>query len=137
MEEKMKRNNEPNEVILLDAVRAIIALDTVRDAIGAEDFDMLSLCSPYMPPLVSAFNELVELAAVSLGFQEVSVNGIKKLTKGTHLNDDYFEIFRDEFTRMIYLCRNDTIMLHNIFECFVKHDKKAMASVAEHFVYSL
>ena len=28
MEEKMKRNNEPNEVILLDAVRAIIALDT-------------------------------------------------------------------------------------------------------------
>ena len=98
---------------------------------------MLSLCSPYMPPLVCAFNELVELAAVSLGFQEVSVNGIKKLTKGTHLNDDYFEIFRDEFTRMIYLCRNDTIMLHNIFECFVKHDKKAMASVAEHFVYSL
>ena len=39
MEEKMKRNNEPNEVILLDAVRAIIALDTIRDAIGAEDFD--------------------------------------------------------------------------------------------------
>ena len=136
MEEKMNRN-EPNEFVLLDTVKAINALDTVRVGIGAEDFDMLSLCSPYMPPLVSAFNELVELAAVSLGFQEVSVNGIKKLTKGTHLNDDYFEIFRDEFTRMIYLCRNDTIMLHNIFECFVKHDKKAMASVAEHFVYSL
>ncbi len=134
MEEK---RNEPNELILLDTVKAINALDAVRVGIGAEDFDMLSLCSPYMPPLVSAFNELVELAAVSLGFQEISVNGIKKLTKGTHLNDDYFEIFRDEFTRMIYLCRNDTIMLHNIFECFVKHDKKAMASVAEHFVYSL
>ena len=87
--------------------------------------------------MVSAFNELVELAAVSLGFQKVSVNGIKKFTKGSHLNDDYFEIFRDEFTRMIYLCRNDTVMLHHIFECFVKHDKKAMATVAEHFVYSL
>ena len=136
MEEKMNRN-EPSEVVLLDTVKAINALDAVRIGIGAEDFDMLSLCSPYMPPLVSAFNELVELVAVSLGFQEVSVNGIKKLTKGSHLNDDYFEIFRDEFTRMIYLCRNDTIMLHNIFECFVKHDKKAMASVAEHFVYSL
>ena len=136
MEEKMNRN-EPNEFVLLDTVKAINALDTVRVGIGAEDFDMLSLCSPYMPPLVSAFNELVELAAVSLGFQEVSVNGIKKFTKGSHLNDDYFEIFRDEFTRMIYLCRNDTVMLHNIFECFVKHDKKAMATVAEHFVYSL
>ena len=136
MEEKMNRN-EPNEFVLLDTVKAINALDTVRVGIGAEDFDMLSLCSPYMPPLVSAFNELVELGAVSLGFQEVSVNGIKKFTKGSHLNDDYFEIFRDEFTRMIYLCRNDTIMLHNIFECFVKHDKKAMAAVAEHFVYSL
>ena len=136
MEEKMNRN-EPNEFVLLDTVKAINALDTVRVGIGAEDFDMLSLCSPYMPPLVSAFNELVELAAVSLGFQEVSVNGIKKFTKGSHLNDDYFEIFRDEFTMMIYLCRNDTIMLHNIFECFVKHDKKAMATVAEHFVYSL
>ena len=136
MEEKMNRN-EPNEFVLLDTVKAINALDAVRVGIGAEDFDMLSLCSPYMPPLVCAFNELVELAAVSLGFQEVSVNGIKKFTKGSHLNDDYFEIFRDEFTRMIYLCRNDTIMLHNIFECFVKHDKKAMAAVAEHFVYSL
>lgn len=136
MEEKMNRN-EPNEFVLLDTVKAINALDTVRVGIGAEDFDMLSLCSPYMPPLVSAFNELVELAAVSLGFQEVTVNGIKKFTKGSHLNDDYFEIFRDEFTRMIYLCRNDTVMLHHIFECFVKHDKKAMAAVAEHFVYSL
>jgi hypothetical protein len=136
MEGKMKRN-EPNELILLDTVKAINALDAVRVGIGAEDFDMLSLCSPYMPPLVCAFNELIELAAVSLGFQEVSVNGIKKFTKGNHLNDDYFEIFRDEFTRMIYLCRNDTVMLHNIFECFVKHDKKAMAAVAEHFVYSL
>ena len=136
MEEKMNRN-EPNEFVLLDTVKAINALDTVRVGIGAEDFDMLSLCSPYMPPLVSAFNEFVELAAVSLGFQEVSVNGIKKFTKGSHLNDDYFEIFRDEFTRMIYLCRNDTVMLHHIFECFVKHDKKAMAAVAEHFVYSL
>ena len=136
MEEKM-RGNEPSEAILLDTVKTINELDKVRVAIGAEDFDMLSLCSPYMPPLVSAFNELVELAAVSLGFQEVSVNGIKKFTKGSHLNDDYFEIFRDEFTRMIYLCRNDTVMLHHIFECFVKHDKKAMAAVAEHFVYSL
>lgn len=136
MEGKMKRN-EPNELILLDTVKAINALDAVRVGIGAEDFDMLSLCSPYMPPLVCAFNELIELAAVSLGFQEVSVNGIKKFTKGSHLNDDYFEIFRDEFTRMTYLCRNDTVMLHNIFECFVKHDKKAMATVAEHFVYSL
>ena len=52
-------------------------------------------------------------------------------------NDDYFEILRDEFTRMIYLCRNDTVMLHNIFECFVKHDKKAMATVAKDFIYSL
>ena len=136
MEGKMKRN-EPNELILLDTVKAINALDAVRVGIGAEDFDMLSLCSPYMPPLVCAFNELIELAAVSLGFQEVSVNGIKKFTKGSHLNDDYFEIFRDEFTRMIYLCRNDTVMLHHIFECFVKHDKKAMATVAEHFMYSL
>ena len=121
MEEKM-RGNEPSEAILLDTVKTINELDKVRVAIGAEDFDMLSLCSPYMPPLVSAFNELVELAAVSLGFQKVSVNGIKKFTKGSHLNDDYFEIFRDEFTRMIYLCRNDTVMLHHIFECFVKHD---------------
>ena len=136
MEEKMKRN-EPSEAILLDTVKTINELDKVRVAIGAEDFDMLSLCSPYMPPLVCAFNELIELAATSLGFQEISVNGIKKFTKGCHLNDDYFEIFRDEFTRMIYLCRNDTVMLHNIFECFVKHDKKAMAAVAEHFVYSL
>ena len=136
MEEKMKRN-EPSEAILLDTVKTINELDKVRVAIGAEDFDMLSLCSPYMPPLVCAFNELIELAATSVGFQEISVNGIKKFTKGCHLNDDYFEIFRDEFTRMIYLCRNDTIMLHNIFECFVKHDKKAMATVAEHFVYSL
>ena len=136
MEEKM-RGNEPSEAILLDTVKTINELDKVRVAIGAEDFDMLSLCSPYMPPLVSAFNELVELAAGSLGFQKVSVNGIKKFTKGSHLNDDYFEIFRDEFTRMIYLCRNDTVMLHHIFECFVKHDKKAMATVAEHFVYSL
>ena len=136
MEEKM-RGNEPSEAILLDTVKTINELDKVRVAIGAEDFDMLSLCSPYMPPLVSAFNELVELAAVSLGFQKVCVNGIKKFTNGSHLNDDYFEIFRDEFTRMIYLCRNDTVMLHHIFECFVKHDKKAMATVAEHFVYSL
>jgi hypothetical protein len=136
MEEKMKRN-EPSEVVLLDTVKAINALDAVRIGIGAEDFDMLSLCSPYMPPLVCAFNELIELAATSLGFQEMSVNGIKKFTKGSHLNDDYFEIFRDEFTRMIYLCRNDTVMLHHIFECFVKHDKKAMATVAKDFIYSL
>ena len=136
MEEKMNRN-EPNEFVLLDTVKAINALDTVRVGIGAEDFDMLSLCSPYMPPLVCAFNELIELAATSLGFQEMSVNGIKKFTKGSHLNDDYFEIFRDEFTRMIYLCRNDTVMLHHIFECFVKHDKKAMATVAKDFIYSL
>ena len=136
MEEKMKRN-EPSEVVLLDTVKAINALDAVRIGIGAEDFDMLSLCSPYMPPLVCAFNELIGLAATSLGFQEVSVNGIKKFTKGSHLNDDYFEIFRDEFTRMIYLCRGDTVMLHNIFECFVKHDKKAMATVAKDFIYSL
>ena len=134
MEEK---RNEPNELILLDTVKAINALDAVRVGIGAEDFDMLSLCSPYMPPLVCAFNELIELAAVSLGFQEVSVNGIKKFTKGSHLNDDYFEIFRDEFTRMIYLCRHDTVMLHHLFECFVKHDRDAMGAVAEHFVYSL
>lgn len=136
MEEKMNRN-EPSEAILLDTVKTINELDKVRVAIGAEDFDMLSLCSPYMPPLVCAFNELIELAATSLGFQEVSVNGIKKFTKGCHLNDDYFEISKEEFTAMIYLCRNDTVMLHNIFECFVKHDKKAMATVAEHFVYSL
>ena len=136
MDEKM-RGNEPSEAILLETVKPINELDKVRVAIGAEDFDMFSLCSPYMPPLVCAFNELIELAATSLGFQEISVNGIKKFTKGCHLNDDYFEIFRDEFTRMIYLCRNDTVMLHNIFECFVKHDKKAMAAVAEHFVYSL
>ena len=136
MEGKMKRN-EPNELILLDTVKAINALDAVRVGIGAEDFDMLSLCSPYMPPLVCAFNELIELAALSLGFQEVSVNGIKKFTKGSHLNDDYFEIFRDEFTRMIYLCRHDTVMLHHLFECFVKHDRDAMGAVAEHFVYSL
>lgn len=136
MEEKMKRN-EPSEVVLLDTVKAINALDAVRIGIGAENFDMLSLCSPYMPPLVCAFNELIELAATSLGFQEMSVNGIKKFTKGSHLNDDYFEIFRDEFTRMIYLCRNDTVMLHHIFECFVKHDKKAMATVAKDFIYSL
>ena len=136
MEGKMKRN-EPNELILLDTVKAINALDAVRVGIGAEDFDMLSLYSPYMPPLVCAFNELIELAAVSLGFQEVSVNGIKKFTKGSHLNDDYFEIFRDEFTRMIYLCRHDTVMLHHLFECFVKHDRDAMGAVAEHFVYSL
>ena len=136
MEEKM-RGNEPSEVVLLDTVKTINELDKVRVGIGAEDFDMLSLCSPYMPPLVCAFNELIELAAMSVGFQEISVNGIKKFTKGCHLNDDYFEIFRDEFTRMIYLCRNDTVMLHNIFECFVKHDKKAMATVAEHFMYSL
>ena len=136
MEEKMNRN-EPSEAILLDTVKTINELDKVRVAIGAEDFDMLSLCSPYMPPLVSAFNELVELAAVSLGFQKVSVNGIKKFTKGSHLNDDYFEIFRDEFTRMIYLCRHDTVMLHHLFECFVKHDRDAMGAVAEHFVYSL
>ena len=136
MEGKMKRN-EPNELILLDTVKAINALDAVRVGIGAEDFDMLSLCSPYMPPLVCAFNELIELAAVSLGFQEVSVNGIKKFTKGSHLNDDYFEIFRDEFTRMIYLCRHDTVMLHHLFECYVKHDRDAMGAVAEHFVYSL
>ena len=136
MEEKMNRN-ETSEAILLDTVKTINELDKVRVAIGAEDFDMLSLCSPYMPPLVCAFNELIELAATSVGFQEISVNGIKKFTKGCHLNDDYFEIFRDEFTRMIYLCRNDTIMLHNIFECFVNHDKKAMAAVAEHFMYSL
>lgn len=129
--------NEPSEVVLLDTVKAINALDAVRIGIGAEDFDMLSLCSPYMPPLVYAFNELVELASVSLGFQEISVNGIKKFTKGSRLNDDYFEISRDEFTAMIYLCRNDTVMLHNIFECFVKHDEKAMAAVAEHFIYSL
>ena len=136
MEEKMNRN-EPSEAILLDTVKTINELDKVRVAIGAEDFDMLSLCSPYMPPLVCAFNELIELAATSLGFQTISVNGIKKFTKGCHLNDEYFEIHRDEFTRMIYLCRNDTVMLHNIFECFVKHDEKAMAAVAEHFVYSL
>ena len=136
MEEKM-RGNEPSEVILLDTVKTINELDKVRVAIGAEDFDMLSLCSPYMPPLVCAFNELIELAATSLGFQEISVNGIKKFTKGSHLNDDYFEISREEFTAMVYLCRSDTLMLHNIFECFVKHDKKAMAAVAEHFVYSL
>ena len=136
MKEKM-RGNEPSEAILLDTVKTINELDKVRVAIGAEDFDMLSLCSPYMPPLVCAFNELIELAATSLGFQEISVNGIKKFTKGCHLNDDYFEISKEEFTAMIYLCRNDTVMLHNIFECFVKHDKKAMATVAEHFVYSL
>ncbi len=136
MEEK-KNRTEPSEAILLDTVKTINAIDTVRIAIGAEDFDMLSLCSPYMPPLVCAFNELIELAAVSLGFQEISVNGVKKFTKGCHLHDDYFEMSRDEFTAMIYLCRNDTVMLHNVFECFVKHDKKAMAAVAEHFVYSL
>ena len=136
MEEK-KRGNEPSEVILLDTVKAINELDKVRVGIGAEDFDMLSLCSPYMPPRVCAFNELIELAATSVGFQEISVNGIKKFTKGCHLNDDYFEISKEEFTAMIYLCRNDTVMLHNIFECFVKHDERAMAAVAEHFVYSL
>jgi len=27
-------------------------------------------------------------------------------------------------------------MLHTVFECFVKHDKDAMAAVAKYFIYS-
>lgn len=136
MEEKMNRN-EPSEVVLLDTVKAINALDAVRIGIGAEDFDMLSLCSTYMPPLVCAFNELIELVAVSLGFQEISVNGIKKFTKGSHLNDDYFEISRDEFTEMIYRCRYDTEMLHTIYNAFVNHTAEDISKVAASFVFSL
>ena len=59
------------------------------------------------------------------------------MVKGSPLDDDYFSMERNEFTMMIYRCRNDTVMLHCIFECFVKRDKDAMAAVAKDFVYYL
>ena len=42
MEEK-KRGNEPSEIILLNAAKAIDEIDKIRISLGAEDFDMLTL----------------------------------------------------------------------------------------------
>ena len=54
MEEKMNRN-EPSEIILLNAAKAIDEIDKIRISIDAEDFDMLTLCGPYTIPLCAAF----------------------------------------------------------------------------------
>ncbi len=136
MEEKIKRN-EPSEIVFLNVAKAIDEIDKIRISIGAEDFDMLTLCGPYTVPLCAAFYSLIGLSGSALGFIEVPEGGTKKLVKGSPLDDDYFSMERDEFTMMIYRCRNDTVMLHNIFECFVKRDKDAMAAVAKYFVYYL
>lgn len=136
MEEKMKRT-EPSELILLNVAKAIDEIDKIRISIDAEDFDMLTLCGPYTIPLCAAFYSLVGLAGSALGFIEIPEGATKKLVKGSPLDDDYFSMEQNEFTMMIYRCRNDTVMLHNIFECFVKRDKDAMAAVAKDFVYYL
>ena len=136
MEEKMKRT-EPSEIILLNVAKAIDEIDKIRISIDAEDFDMLTLCGPYTIPLCAAFYSLVGLAGSALGFIEIPEGATKKLVKGSPLDDDYFSMERNEFTMMIYRCRNDTVMLHNIFECFVKRDKDAMATIAKDFVYYL
>ena len=136
MEEKMKRN-EPSEMILLNTAKAIDVLDKIRISIGAEDFDMLTLCGPYTIPLCAAFYSLVGLAGTALGFIEIPEGGTKKLVKGSPLDDDYFSMERDEFARMIYHCRNDTMKLHEIFLCFVERDKAAMRKIAKDFVYYL
>lgn len=132
----MKRT-EPSELILLNVAKAIDEIDKIRISIDAEDFDMLTLCGPYTIPLCAAFYSLVGLAGSALGFIEIPEGATKKLVKGSPLDDDYFSMEQNEFTMMIYRCRNDTVMLHNIFECFVKRDKDAMAAVAKDFVYYL
>lgn len=137
MEEKMKRTESSSEIILLNAAKAIDDLDKIRINLDADDFDMLTLCGPYTMPLCAAFFSLVGLAGTALGFIEIPEGGTKKLVKGSPLDDDYFSMERDEFTMMIYRCRNDTVMLHCIFECFVRRDKDAMAAVAKDFVYYL
>lgn len=136
MEEQMRRN-EPSEIILLNAAKAIDEIDKIRISLGAEDLDMLTLCGSYTMPLCAAFYSLIGLAGTALGFIEIPEGATKKLVKGSPLDDDYFSMERDEFTMMIYRCRNDTVMLHCIFECFVKRDKDAMAAVAKDFVYYL
>lgn len=136
MEEKIKFD-KPSELVLLDTVKAINALDAVRMGVGAEDYEMMSLCCPYLPVLADAFNKLIELAAISLGFRGISDNGIKKYVKGSLLEKDFFEINFGEFAAMIYSCRFDTVMLHNIYECFVSHNADAVAAVAENFTFSL
>ena len=136
MEEKMKKN-ESSEIILLNAAKAIDDLDKIRINLGADDFDMITLCGPYTLPLCAAFYSLVGLAGTALGFIEIPEGGTKKLVKGSPLDDDYFSMERDEFTRMIYRCRNDTMKLHDVFLCFVKRDKAAMSKIAKDFVYYL
>ena len=136
MEEKLKWN-EPSELVLLDTVKAINALDAVRIGIGAENFDMMSMCSLYMPPIKNSFKNLIDVAAVSLGFTEISEGGVKRFVKGSLLADDFFEIDRDEFTEMIYRCRYDTEMLHTIYNAFVNHTAEDISKVAASFVFSL
>ena len=136
MEEK-KRGNEPSEIILLNAAKAIDEIDKIRISLGAEDFDMLTLCGPYTMPLCAAFYSLIGLAGTALGFIEIPEGATKKLVKGSPLDDDYFSMERDEFARMIYHCRNDTMKLHEIFLCFVERDKAAMRKIAKDFVYYL
>ena len=40
--------NEPSEIILLNVAKAIDEIDKIRISLGAEDFDMLTLCGPYI-----------------------------------------------------------------------------------------
>ena len=133
----MKRTESSSEIILLNAAKAIDDLDKIRINLDADDFDMITLCGPYTIPLCAAFYSLVGLAGTALGFIEIPEGGTKKLVKGSPLDDDYFSMERDEFARMIYHCRNDTMKLHEIFLCFVERDKAAMRKIAKDFVYYL
>ena len=98
MEEKMKRTESSSEIILLNAAKAIDDLDKIRISLGAEDFDMLTLCGPYTMPLCAAFYSLIGLAGTALGFIEIPEGATKKLVKGSPLDDDYFSMERDEFS---------------------------------------
>lgn len=121
----------PNELVFLDTVSTIKALDAVRIGLCFEEHELLAVCSPYMAPLKESLDNLIDLAAISLGFSKFSRNGVVRYQKSDVITDDYVGIDKDEFVTMIYDSRNDHMMLRSIYNAIVNHDPDDTAVVFE------
>ena len=105
---------DPNFTVFKETVNALNALDAARMNIDTEGFEMLSLCSPYTRHIANAFESIIELAAVSLGFTRRNNPDGVKYVKGCPLNNDYCEMSKTDFIDMIYRSRYDQRRCNNI-----------------------
>ena len=128
---------DPNFTVFIETVNALNALDAAKMNTDTEGFEMLSLCSPYTRHIANAFESIIELASVSLGFTRRNNPDGVKYVKGCPLNNDYCEMSKTDFIDMIYRSRYDTVMLHAIYNAFVNRMSNDIALIARHFKFSL